>query len=55
MGAWIEPNDEIDPAYAAGYGGRSPSIVPSLVAAAARAATLELVPRPAAPELEGHT
>jgi hypothetical protein len=36
---------EIDEAYRVKYGGRYPSIVPSIVAADARAATLELVPR----------
>jgi len=39
-----ERNDEIDAAYWAKYR-RYPSIVPSIVAPAARAATLKLVPR----------
>jgi hypothetical protein len=38
-------NDEIDAAYSAKYGDRYPSIIPSIVAAEARAATLKLVPR----------
>jgi hypothetical protein len=38
-------NDAIDIAYRAKYGGRYPGIVPSMVTAEARAATLELVPR----------
>jgi len=37
--------DEIDAAYQAKYGGRYPTIVPSIVAPAARAATLRLDPR----------
>jgi len=38
-------NDEIDTAYRAKYGRRYPSIVPSIVAPEARAATLKLMPR----------
>jgi hypothetical protein len=38
-------NDELDIAYHAKYGRRYPSIVPSIVAPEARAATLRLVPR----------
>jgi hypothetical protein len=38
--------DAIDAAYQAKYGRRYPTIVPSIVAADARAATLKLVPRP---------
>jgi hypothetical protein len=38
-------NDEIDAAYSAKYGNRYPGIIPSIVAAEARAATLKLVPR----------
>jgi hypothetical protein len=38
-------NDEVDTAYRARYGRRYPSIVPSIVAPEARAATLKLVPR----------
>jgi hypothetical protein len=38
-------NDAIDDAYRAKYGRRYASIVPSIVAPAARAATLKLVPR----------
>jgi hypothetical protein len=37
-------NDEIDAAYHAKYGRRYPTIVPSIVAPQARAATLKLVP-----------
>jgi hypothetical protein len=40
-----EANDAIDAAYRAKYGGRYPSIVPSIVGTDARAASLELVPR----------
>jgi hypothetical protein len=40
-----QPRDEIDAAYQAKYGGRYPTIVPSIFAPEARAATLELVPR----------
>jgi hypothetical protein len=40
-----EPGDELDAAYRAKYGPRYPSIVPSIVAPEARAATLTLVPR----------
>jgi hypothetical protein len=38
-------NEEIDAAYHAKYGRRYPTIVPSIVAPEARAATLKLVPR----------
>jgi hypothetical protein len=38
-------NDEVDTAYSAKYGRRYPSIVPSILAPEARAATLKLVPR----------
>jgi hypothetical protein len=38
-------NDEVDAAYHAKYDRRYPSIVPRIVAADARAATLKLVPR----------
>ena len=38
-------NDELDSAYSAKYGSRYPTIVPSIMAPEARAATLELVPR----------
>ena len=38
-------NDAIDAAYRAKYGRRYPTIVPSIVSAQARAATLRLVPR----------
>jgi hypothetical protein len=38
-------NDEVDAAYHAKYDRRNPSIVPRIVAADARAATLKLVPR----------
>jgi hypothetical protein len=38
-------NDEVDTAYSAKYGRSYPSIVPSIVAPEARAATLKLVPR----------
>jgi len=38
-------NDEVDAAYRAKYGRRYPTIVPSIVAPEARAATLKLVPR----------
>jgi hypothetical protein len=40
-----EVNDDVDAAYRLKYGRRYPTIVPSIVAPAARAATLELVPR----------
>lgn len=40
-----ETNDSVDAAYHAKYGSRYPTIVPSIVAPDARAATLELVPR----------
>lgn len=40
-----EAGEEIDVAYQAKYGGRYPTVVPSIVAAKARAATLELTPR----------
>ena len=40
-----EHADEIDAAYDRKYGGRYPTIVPSIVAPEARAATLKLVPR----------
>ena len=40
-----EVNDEVDAAYRAKYGPRYPTIVPSIVAPEARAATLKLVPR----------
>lgn len=40
-----EAGEEIDVAYQTKYGGRYPTIVPSIVAAKARAATLELTPR----------
>jgi hypothetical protein len=39
------PAEVVDAAYRAKYGGRYPTIVPSIVAPEARAATLELVPR----------
>jgi hypothetical protein len=38
-------NDTVDAAYEAKYGRRYPTIVPSIVAPQARAATLELKPR----------
>jgi hypothetical protein len=38
-------NDQVDAAYRAKYGPRYPSIVPSIVAPEARAATLKLVSR----------
>jgi len=38
-------NERVDAAYRARYGRRYPAIVPSIVAPAARAATLKLVPR----------
>jgi hypothetical protein len=38
-------DDELDTAYHTKYGRRYPSIVPSIVAPEARAATLKLVPR----------
>jgi hypothetical protein len=38
-------DDEVDAAYHAKYGRRYPTIVPSIVAPEARAATLKLVPR----------
>jgi len=38
-------NDEVDAAYHAKYGRRYPTIVPSIVAPEARAATLKLIPR----------
>ena len=38
-------NDEVDAAYRAKYGRRYPSIVPSILAPEARAATLALVTR----------
>jgi hypothetical protein len=38
-------NEEVDAAYRTKYGRRYPSIVPSIVAPAARAATLKLVAR----------
>jgi hypothetical protein len=38
-------NDSVDGAYEAKYGRRYPTIVPSIVAPDARAATLQLVPR----------
>ncbi|MEP6813030.1 MAG: DUF2255 family protein [Actinomycetota bacterium] len=38
-------NDEVDAAYHAKYSRRYPTIVPSIVAPDARAATLKLVPR----------
>ena len=37
--------EQVDAAYQAKYGRRYPSIVPAIVAAEARAATLELTPR----------
>ena len=40
-----EANDLVDAAYDTKYGGRYPTIVPSIVAPNARAATLKLVPR----------
>jgi hypothetical protein len=40
-----DANDEVDAAYHAKYGRRYPSIVPTIVAPEARAATLKLVPR----------
>jgi hypothetical protein len=40
-----EAGDQVDAAYRAKYGHRYPSIVPSIVAWAARAATLKLIPR----------
>ncbi len=40
-----EADDAVDAAYHAKYDGRYPSIVPRIVAPAARAATLRLVPR----------
>jgi len=41
----IEPTDAVDAAYDEKYGRRYPTIVPSIVAPRARAATLRLVPR----------
>jgi hypothetical protein len=41
-----EANDAVDAAYQQKYGRRYPTIVPSIVAPDARAATLQLVPRP---------
>lgn len=40
-----EVNDNVNTAYRAKYGRRYPSIVPSIIAPDARAATLRLVPR----------
>ncbi len=40
-----DTNDAIDAAYRATYGRRYPTIVPSIVSAQARSATLRLVPR----------
>jgi hypothetical protein len=40
-----QANDAIDDAYRAKYGRRYPSIVPKIVAAEPRAATLKLIPR----------
>ncbi len=40
-----ETGDQIDAAYESKYGHRYPTIVPSIVAPKARAATLELIPR----------
>jgi len=40
-----EVDDQVDAAHRAKYGRRYPSIVPSIVAPDARAATLKLVPR----------
>jgi hypothetical protein len=40
-----EVEADVDAAYGLKYGHRYPTIVPSIVAAAARAATLRLVPR----------
>ena len=40
-----EKADAVDDAYRAKYGRRYPTIVPSIVASNARAATLKLVPR----------
>jgi hypothetical protein len=40
-----DADDELDTAYHTKYGRRYPSIVPSIVAPEARAATLKLVPR----------
>ena len=40
-----EPGAEIDAAYQTKYGDRYPTIVPSIVAPKARAATLKLTPR----------
>ena len=40
-----EVNDEVDAAYEAKYGRRYSTIVPSILAPKARAATLRLVPR----------
>lgn len=40
-----EAGEEIDVAYQAKYGGRYPTVVPSIVAAKSRAATLKLTPR----------
>ena len=41
----VDANDEVDAAYRAKYGPRYPTIVPTIVAPEARAATLKLVPR----------
>jgi hypothetical protein len=49
---FVETDDRheaIDAAYKAKYGRRYPGIVPSIVKPEARAATLKLVPRTAAP------
>jgi hypothetical protein len=40
-----DAKDAVDAAYQAKYGRRYPTIVPSMVAPDARAATLKLVPR----------
>ena len=40
-----DANDAVDAAYGAKYGRHYPTIVPSIVSAQARAATLRLVPR----------
>jgi hypothetical protein len=47
MATWTsdEPSGAVDVAYREKYGRRYPTIVPSIVAPEARAATLKLVPR----------
>jgi hypothetical protein len=40
-----ELDDEVDAAYQAKYGRRYPTIIPSIIAPEARAATIRLIPR----------